>query len=157
MSLSLQADNLIKEFARDQGLAKLEFNADGMIPITLGDLTLAVAYSPANDSFVLFGALGAADDGTTLDAWKAFEVTAALTGARSRVAMVPDSRQVLLVAEIIVAGLDYRSFKAALEAFVADCGTARKALFGDGAPAGSMPGLSWPELTGGGDFIVFRP
>ena len=51
--LSARGEALLQDMARDHGLRGLEFDKDGLIPIQVGGIQIAIAYSGANDSFFM--------------------------------------------------------------------------------------------------------
>ena len=58
MPVSKRAETLLQDLAHDHGLAGLTFDASGLITINVDDLTLAITFSEARDSFFLLAPLG---------------------------------------------------------------------------------------------------
>ena len=79
MRLSRNAEGLIADLAKEQGLQKLEFDADGLIAIRLdGQTHIAIGYSPNNDALILSGVIDPAPDRATLDCWDILKRNASL-------------------------------------------------------------------------------
>lgn len=119
-NLSDRAAALLRELARDHGVGALDFDRDGLIPMTIRDTQIAVAYSPANDAFFLIAMVQASPDATARDLWKAFERSGLMAARRTRLAIEPDGRGLVLVREILVDGLAYWQLLEALDEFLAD-------------------------------------
>lgn len=124
MPLAFRASALLAEMARDHGLARLEFDADGLIVIDLEDFVVGIILCKPRDSFFFIAWLdGAGGDfpgiGQLADSDRPPQRTAQVcetaTGAR------------LLVAELPGNALPYPDFARALEEFVVDVERARAA------------------------------
>lgn len=146
--LSARAAALLQDMARDHGLRGLEFDKDGLIPIQIGGVQMAIAYSGANDSFFMMSVIDDRADGKLADPWRLFELCAGLANRRTRLAIEPKSGSLVLVSELFAAGIDYWQLAQALESFARDC---REVMT---APAGgSGHGASLPSFDGHQEFI----
>src|SRR5262245_10814205 len=105
--LSARAEALLQDMARDHGLRSLEFDKEGLIPIQIGGVQMAIAYSGANDSFFMMTVIDERADGKLVDPWLAFERCAGIASRRTRLAIEPKSGSLVLVSELFVAGIDY--------------------------------------------------
>jgi len=145
--LSARGEALLQDMARDHGLRGLEFDKDGLIPIQVGGIQIAIAYSGANDSFFMMSVIDDRIDGKAADPWRLFELTASLAARRSRLAIEPKSGSLVLVSELFLAGIDYWQLAKAIESFVKDC---RDVMM---APAGTGHGTSLPSFANDEKFI----
>jgi len=145
--LSARAEALLQDMARDHGLRGLEFDKDGLIPIQVGGIQIAIAYSGANDSFFMMCVIDDRIDGRAADPWRQFELTADLAARRSRLAIEPKSGSLVLVGELFLAGIDYWRLAKAIESFVKDC---REMMM---APTAATHGASLPFLANDEGFI----
>src|SRR5262249_19592766 len=119
-SLSARASALLQELARDHGLRDIQFDSDALIPMKIGDLQIAVAYSPANDSLFLIGMLNTNAEFRLADPWQALVQSGALAVRRTRIAVEPSTKATVLVCEIPLENLAYWQFSARLDEFLAD-------------------------------------
>ena len=145
--LSARAAALLQDMARDHGLRGLEFDKDGLIPIQVGGIQIAIAYSGANDSFFMMSVIDDRIDGKAADPWRLFELTASLAARRSRLAIEPKSGSLVLVSELFLAGIDYWQLARAIESFVKDC---REVMM---APTGADHGASLQSFANDEGFI----
>lgn len=146
--LSARAAALLQDMARDHGLRGLEFDKDGLIPIQIGGVQLAIAYSGANDSFFMMSVIDDRADGKLADPWHLFELCAGLANRRTRLAIEPKSGSLVLVSELFAAGIDYWQLAQALESFARDCREVMTAPSG-----GAGHGASLPSFDGHQEFI----
>jgi len=151
MQLSRNAESLIADLARQQGLSELQFNAEGLIPILFdGEMQVAVGYSPNNDALVLMGVVELTPDMERLDCWDIFQRNVELAEKRTRLALDPTTHALVMCCDIYVPGLDFRRFKSAMDEFVVDLGAA-----GLPASANARPGLpAKPEPPTAGDGVI---
>ena len=119
--LSPQAESLLRDMARDHGLRELSFNNDGLIPVKMGGVQMALAYSGANDSIFMMGMIDEKADGKLADPWRAFETCSALSSRRTRLAFEPKTGAKVMICELFLAGIDYRQLANALDTFAKDC------------------------------------
>jgi Tir chaperone protein (CesT) family len=138
VSLSARAEALLQDMARDHGLRGLEFDKDGLIPIRIGGIQIAIAYSGANDSFFMMSVIDDRADGKVADPWRLFELCAGLAARRTRIAIEPKSGSLVLVGELFLAGIDYWQLAQAIESFVKDC---REVMMAPAGGAGHGPSL----------------
>ena len=158
MQPSARAQGILDQFARDQGLKTLRLGPDGTIPIGLGaDLAMAIGYDAANDAFDLFAVLDPNGDGGLADPWWAFRENAELAGRRTRLALEPSTGALVVIAEVLLGGLDFPAFNARLDRFVRDVRDLKGRYPGVGA-AGAR-GAADAGASGadaGSDFVTFR-
>jgi hypothetical protein len=133
--ISIPAAVMLAELARDHGVDSLAFNADGVIPMTIGELQIALAFSPANDCFYLFALVTEAPDWDQLNPLALFETSGEMAARRTRLAVEPEGKGLALVREISLNGLVYWQLVQALDEFLADHATAA-ALCASGKPEG---------------------
>jgi Tir chaperone protein (CesT) family len=145
--LSARAEALLQDMARDHGLRGLEFDKDGLIPIQIGGVQTAIAYSGANDSFFMMSVIDDRADGKVSEPWRLFELCAGLAARRTRLAVEPKSGSLVLVGELFLAGIDYWQLARAIETFVKDC---REVML---APTGAGHGASLPFFANDEGFI----
>lgn len=148
-NLSARAQSLLLELAKDHGIDKLAFDADGLIPMTIRDTLVAVAFSPANDSFFFITAVQAPDDARPVDPWRAFEASGELAARRTRLAIEPRSKAFMLVREVPLAGMAYWQLIDCLDEFLDDLASVTG---GAGAPGTPTP--LPPDLTS--DMLMIR-
>ncbi len=151
--LSPGAARLLDEHARDHGVRKLAFDQNGLIPMTVRDTQIALAYSRANDSLFLTAVVQEAP--ASFDPWWAMELSGVMAPRRARLAVEPNSKALVLVAEIQVEGLEYWRLLEGLEAFVADYATALEGAGASLKPVGETSAP--PELAYSSDMLLFRP
>ncbi|MEM8795471.1 MAG: type III secretion system chaperone [Pseudomonadota bacterium] len=154
MNLSARAENLISEFASQQGVRGLAFDENGLIPIRLdGKLDIALGYSPANDAIFVFGIVAEHLDAEGFDPWVAFERNQSLVERRTRLSLNEGSTLVLS-ADAYLEGLSYPQFAGMLDRFVADL-EAEIAVFGASGPSAGAQSSSTlsPE---DGDAVIMR-
>ncbi|MBT9288297.1 type III secretion system chaperone [Prosthecodimorpha staleyi] len=120
MQLSTRASALLQELARDHGLKSLDFDRDGLIPMKIRETQTSIAYSPANDSFYLMAIVDVDAGGRLADPWAALKANGPLAARRTRLAIDPNTKAVVLVRDIFLAGLAYWQFAKAIEEFLAD-------------------------------------
>jgi hypothetical protein len=137
--LSARAEALLQDMARDHGLRGLEFDKDGLIPIRIGGVQTAIAYSGANDSFFMMSVIDDWADGKVADPWHAFELCARLAPRRTRIAIEPKSGSKVVISEIFLAGIDYWQLAQAIESFVKDCREVTMAPAGGAGHGASLP------------------
>ncbi|KPL55253.1 hypothetical protein ABB55_25960 [Prosthecomicrobium hirschii] len=123
MHLSSRATALLQELARDHGLRSLDFDRNGLIPMKVRETQTSIAYSPANDSFYLMAVIDPDAGGRLADPAAVLKTNGDLAARRTRIAIEPDTKAVMLVRDIFLAGLAYWEFSKAVEAFVADVET----------------------------------
>jgi hypothetical protein len=145
--LSGRAEALLQDMARDHGLRGLEFDKDGLIPIQIGGIQTAIAYSGANDRFFMMSVIDDRAGGQVANPWRPFELTAGLAARRTRLAIEPKSGSLVLVSELFLAGIDYWQLARAIESFVKDC---REVMM---APTGADHGASLPPFANDEGFI----
>jgi hypothetical protein len=119
-NLSARGTALLQEFAKDHGVSKLDFDRDGLIPMTIGDAQLALAYSPANDSFFFIAAIRTPEEGELADPWQAFALSGNMAARRTRIAIEPKSKLEVLVREVLLEGLTYTKFLTSIDEFICD-------------------------------------
>ncbi|MGQ3214496.1 MAG: type III secretion system chaperone [Shinella sp.] len=152
MQLSTRAEGLVAELARQQGLSELGFNENGHIPIRLdGQMEIAIGYSPANDALFLIGIVDPAPDMDTLAAWDLFSRNTELAERRTRLAIEPTSRALILVRDSYVNDLEYYQFSRMMDQFVIDLegvmsDAGRSRMTASAAPS--------PDIA---DYMIFRP
>lgn len=155
MQTSARAQGILDQFARDQGVAPLRFDRDGLIPITLGpDLVVAIGYNAAVDAFFFFAVLDVEGGKAPGTAWWAFGENARLAERRTRLALEPSTDALTLAADLPVAALDYPAFADALDRFVRDCKDVR-ARIPSGDPRRPHRAVV-AEPVGGDEFVTFR-
>lgn len=111
---------LLADLARQQGLDRLAFNADGLVPIRLDrKLDIAIGYSPANDQVFLFAAVATEGAKDRIDPWHAFRRNVGLAERRTRLSLDPTGN-LILSADAYLEGLDFPGFSAMLDRFVLD-------------------------------------
>jgi hypothetical protein len=120
IELSVRAATLVEELARDHGVPRLEFNEDGVIPMTIAGLQIAIAYNPANDCFFLLTLLVEAPDWKKLSPLAMLERSGEMASRRTRLAVEPEAKGLALVREIALEGLAYWRLMAMLDEFLAD-------------------------------------
>ncbi len=136
MQLSNGAQTILDQFAADQGLRQLAFDEDGLIPIQLGeDLFIAVGYNPANDIFFFLSVIDPDGDTALPDPWWAFARNQELAARRTRLAVEPSSKALMMITDTLVSGLQFPDFTSRLDAFVADVEKVRQA-YGELATGG---------------------
>lgn len=154
MQLSTRAEGLIAELARQQGLSELGFNEDGLIPIRLGgQMEIAIGYSPSNDALFLIGIVDPAPDMGKLDAWKLFSCNTELAERRTRLAIEPTSRALILVRDGYVNDLEYYQFSGMMDQFIIDLEDVTHL----GGAGGSGTVASTTPNSGIADYMIFRP
>jgi hypothetical protein len=146
--LSARAAALLQDMARDHGRRGLEFDKDGLIPLQIGGVQMAIAYSGANDSFFMMSVIDDRPDGKLADPWPLFELCAGLASRRTRLAIEPKSGSLVLVSELFAAGIDYWQLAQALESFARDC---REVMTGPAGGSGRRTAL--PSFDGRQEFI----
>lgn len=118
MPLPLHAEALLADVAREHGLGSLRFDADGLIPINLGDFDFALAFCERRDSFFVMASLepGAAC-GAAVRLIKEAEDLGPSRAQFLRM-VEPETGAHLLLAERPAGDLRYPQFLALLEDFV---------------------------------------
>jgi hypothetical protein len=109
---------ILDALGRSQGIAAMNFDSDGLIPIALEELQIALGYRAGEDCFFLFGLVAPQpelDDGR---AWSIFDVNRDLCERGMRLAVDPRSGALVLVVEIHCAGLEFYQFDHTLNDFV---------------------------------------
>ena len=149
-NLSARAASLLSELAKDHGVGPLDFDADGLIPMTIHDKQVAVAFSPANDSFFFVSLVQTPDEARSVDPWLAFEMSGLLAKRRTRLAIEPGSKALMLVREIPLAGLAYWQFIDAIDEFLGDLASALKDGSGHAGKSKPPP----PDLSA--DMLMIR-
>jgi hypothetical protein len=126
--LSPGAATLVAEIARSYGLKDLAPDADGLLRVEIDGQEIVIAFSEAWNSVVLTLVLAweAALPGPTL--YRAFALRDRFRGRTTRLASVPQSGALVLVAEIGLGGLHYSAFATAVTTFLADARLARAEL-----------------------------
>jgi len=145
--LSARAEALLQDMARDHGLRGLAFDKDGLIPLQIAVVQMAVAYSGANDSLFMMSVIDERADGKVVDPWCLFERSAELASRRTRLAFEPKSGSLVLIGELFLAGIDYWQLAQALESFARDCRETLTAPPVAGVAAGdSLPSFANDEV-----------
>ena len=137
-NLSARATALLQEFAKDHGVNKLDFDRDGLIPMTVGDVQLALAFSPANDSFFFIAAIRTPEEAGMTDPWQAFVHSGSMAARRTRIAIEPKSKLQVLVREVLLEGLTYTRFLASIDEFLSDLSSQRGAASHNAETATSL-------------------
>ena len=129
MNLSRNADFLLEELAQHYDHPNLAFDDNGMIPILLNEeVEIAIAYSPNNDAFVVFGIVDPAPEFDSLD-WRAtFQANAESLERRTRLSLDDETGCLVIEREIWVDGLHFADLMNALDAFIGDLA---RTLYGD--------------------------
>ena len=128
MRLSRLAETMLDELAQQQGLPALQPNEDGIIPVELGDVTLAIAFSEQRDTAYFMTVLSDRPD--QLPKWqtKALAFGATFKQRPTRLAVEPQTGQLVLVSHLALAGARADQFNAALEQFLGDVRATRASL-----------------------------
>lgn len=140
--LSSQAQALLSDMAKDHGLASLAPNDNGIIPIELdGSLTIALAFDGVNNKCFMLHVLRPGGHHAFDRPWEALCFTDELKGERTRVAIDPETKALVVTSDIHLAGLEYWRFAESLAVFVEDVETAIEA-FGVSETPGQEKGSS---------------
>jgi hypothetical protein len=144
--LSARGAALLQDMARDHGLRGLEFDKEGLIPIQISGIQMAIAYSGANDSFFMMSVVDELPAGRFRDPWRLFEGCAGMASRRTRLAVEPKSGSLVLVGELFLAGIDYWQLAQALENFARDCREAMTAPATSPGEDASLPSFANDEV-----------
>lgn len=154
MDLSVRMRALLAELAQQQGLPELSFDEDGLIPIRLDRrLEIAIGYSPRNDAVFLVGVVDPVPDPDRTDAWAILERNGPLAERRTRLAVDPKSRALILVRDAYLVDLEYYAFSAMLDEFVRDLEAQLAAASARVPPPGPAPMTAWDAEN----LLIFRP
>ena len=144
--LSARAEALLQDMARDHGLRGLAFDKDGLIPLQIAGVQIAVAYSGANDSLFMMSVIDERADGKVVDPWCLFERSGGMAHRRTRLAFEPKSGSLVLIGELFLADIDYWQLAQALENFARDCRDTLTAPVVGVAAGDSLPSFANDEV-----------
>lgn len=154
--LSPQAENILKDLARDHGLSRLDADDEGLVEVTLDDrVTIAFAFSEL--MCVMTSVVSESSEAAQADPWIMFDAPADWADRRTRLAIEPDSKALMLNRDILLEGLSYGEFAKAFEAFANDV-EAAQALVGNSKGGSSGQGQSDTEFAATTEEqMIFRP
>lgn len=155
-ALTPQAENILKDLARDHGLSRLDADDEGLVEVTLDDqITVAFAFSGL--MCVMTSVISESSEAALADPWKMFDAPEDWADRRTRLAIEPESKALMLNRDLLLEGLSYGEFAKAFEAFAADV-EAAQALAGDGKGSPASAGQAAPEFAESGEEqMIFRP
>jgi Tir chaperone family protein CesT len=132
MNLSRNAGILIEDLAKHHDHPELTFNENGMISIRLNEeVEIAIAYSPDNDAFLLFGIVDPTPDVDCLDWAAIFRANAEYLERQTRLSLDEETGYLIIERDLWVDGLAFADLMNALDAFIDDFAGA---LHGDTLP-----------------------